>query len=463
MVIKKDYFIGSANFYRRVFWVAMPIVIQNTITNVVNLLDNIMVGRIGTIEMSAVAIVNQLIFIFNLCIFGGLAGSGIFSTQYAGAKDNDGMRHCFRIKVITSAIILLFAGIILGLFSENLIRLYLSDTTSAQDVSSTLSHGLNYMHIMMIGIIPFAFSQVYSGTLRETGETKIPMYASVAAILINLIFNYFLIFGKCGFPRLGVAGAAAATVFSRFVELAILVIFTHMRSGEFRFIKGVYRSLYIPSDLCKKVIKKGSPLLFNELLWSMGMACYLQCYSARGLQVVAAANIASTVNNIFNVVLISIGNAISIMVGQHLGANEIEKAKKTVWRLITLSVTCCILIGSVLILLSGIIPEAYNTEKEVKAMASSFLVALALMLPFDAFAHGSYFTLRSGGKTMITFWFDSGFMWFIGVPVAYILANFTDMNVGLVYFLVRALDIIKTVIGTILIRKGIWISNIVRG
>ena len=462
MVIKKDYFIGDRFFYRNVFWIVMPIIIQNTITNVVSLLDNIMVGRIGTIEMSAVAIVNQLIFIFNLAVFGALAGTGIFSTQYAGAGNDEGMRHCFRLKVYTIIIILLLAGLIFGGFSENLINLFLADNTKPEDMLLTRHYGVTYMQIMLIGITPFAFSQIYSSTLREKGETKLPMYASVAAIFINLIFNYLLIFGKMGFPCLGVAGAAIATALSRFVEMAILIIFTHKRSGEFSFIKGVYKSLYVPSVLCKNVIKRGTPLLFNEILWSMGMSAYLQCYSARGLMVVAASNIASTVNNIFNVVLISIGCAISIMVGQYLGANEVERAKKTVWRLLFLSVGCCILLGLVLILLSGLIPKAYNVENEVKLMASSFHISLALMLPLDAFIHGSYFTLRSGGKTILTFFFDSGFMWIISVPFAFILSNFTGLGIELVYFLVRALDIIKAIIATILIRKGVWISNIVR-
>jgi len=462
MTIKKDYFIGDNAFYRKVMWVVLPIIIQNTITNVVNLLDNVMVGRIGTIEMSSVAIINQLLFVVNLCIFGGLSGAGIFATQYAGAKDDDGLRHCFRIKIIIGIIVLLFAGIILGFFPKQLIGLYLSEDTSVADATATVGFGIQYLYIMLIGLIPFAITQIYASSLREVGETRTPMYASFVAILINLVFNYFLIFGTFGFPRLGVMGAAIATTLSRFVEMAIVIIFTHKKKNEFTFVKGLYRSVYIPLDLSKKVLKKGTPLLINECLWSMGMAFYLQCYSARGLQVVAAANIASTVNSIFNVVLISLGSAISIMVGQQLGANQIEKAKKTVWRLITLSVVCCIVIGAVLISLSGIIPKMYNTEKVVMQWATEFLIAIALMLPFDAFAHGSYFTLRSGGKTMITFWFDSGFMWLIGVPVAFCLANFTQMPVGLVYFLVRALDILKTVIGTILIRKGIWISNIVK-
>lgn len=461
MLIKKDYFIGDSAFYKRVFWIAMPIVIQNTVTNVVNLLDNVMVGRLGTIEMSAVAIVNQLIFIFNLCVFGGLAGSGIFSTQYAGAKDDEGLRHCFRIKLFTIAFIFLISGIVFGLFPEKLIRLYLSESTSAADASSTVNHALSYIRIMLIGLIPFSLSQVYGGSLRETGETKLPMYATTAAILVNLVFNYFLIFGKFGFPRLEVEGAAIATVMSRFVELAILVVCTHRRTDKFTFIKGVYKSLYIPAELFKKFMKKGSPLLLNEFLWSSGMALYLQCYSARGLSAVAAANIASTTTNIFNVLLISIGISISIMVGQCLGAGEVEKAKKTVWRLQTLSVTSCILLGVVLALLSGVIPDIYNTEAAVKDTASSLLIAAALTIPFDAFAHGVYFTLRSGGKTLLTFIFDCGVIWCLGVPLAYVLSNYTLLDVGVVYLLVRSLDIVKSIIGAILIRKGVWINNIV--
>ncbi len=462
MTVKKDYFIGDKAFYRKVIWVVLPIIIQNTITNVVNLLDNVMVGRLGTLEMSAVAIINQIIFVVNLCIFGGVSGAGLFGTQYAGAKDDEGLRNCFRIKIVMGAVVLVLAGIILGFFPKQLIGLYLADSTSAADASATIGFGLHYLYIMLIGLIPFAITQVYSSSLREVGETKTPMYASVAAILINLLFNYLLIFGKMGFPKLGVMGAAIATTLSRFAEMTIVIIATRMRSREFTFIKGIYRNFHIPAELFKKVIKKSVPLICNEGLWALGMATYLQCYSARGLNVVAAANIAATVNGLFNVVLISIGTAIAIMVGQCLGANETEKAKKTVWRLMTLSVGICVVLGAVLILLSGIIPNVYNTENVVKKTASEFLIALALILPFDAFAHGCYYTLRSGGKIMLTFWFDCGSVWLIGVPTAFILANFTNLPVGLVYLAVRSLDVIKTVVGTVLIRKGIWISNIVK-
>lgn len=457
----KDYTIGDKFFYRRVLLIVLPIIVQNTITNVVSLLDNVMVGRVGTLQMSAVAIVNQLLFVFNLCIFGGLSGVGIFSTQFAGAKDNDGVRHCFRIKIVICAVLLFIALLIFGIFPEKLMSLYLAKDTSAADASATIGYGLDYLRIMMIGIIPFSVSQVYSGSLREVGETKLPMYASIAAIVVNLIFNYLLIFGKLGFPMLGVAGAAIATVMARFMEMGVVVIFTHMKRAKFTFIKSVYRSAYVPASLWVSVAKKGMPVLVNEFFWSMGMAFYLQCYSVRGLQIVAAANIASTVNNLFNVVLISISSAVAIMVGQQLGANEIHEAKRTVWRLSALAFVSCSVIGGILALLAPYIPHIYNTEAEVKHIATSFLYIIALMMPFSSFTHNSYFTIRAGGKTIITFLFDSGFLWFICAPLAYILANYTNVDIIPLYFAVMSLEFLKCIIGYVLIKKGIWISNIV--
>ena len=462
MRLRKEYLIGDASFYKKVFWVTTPIIIQNTITHVVNLLDNVMVGRLGTIQMSSVAIVNQLIFIFNLCIFGGLAAPGIFAVQFAGAKDDEGLRHCFRLKMIIASVIFLIVGILLGLFPEKLVGLYIADGTSPKDTAATINYALTYTKIMIASLLPYSISQVYAGSLRESGETKLPMYASSCAIFINLLFNYFLIFGKFGFPCLGVRGAAIATVFSRFAELFILLFFTYKKTDTFRFIKGVYKSFYIPLELCKKVMKKGAPLLLNEFLWSLALAFFLQCYSSRGLLCVAAANIASATQSIFNVVLIALGTSLAILVGQCLGANEIERAKKTVWRISTLSVVICIILGAVLALMSRVIPLAYNTEDEVRKIASSFIISIALILPFDAFAHIAYYTVRSGGKTALTCFLDSGLMWICGAPVAYFLANYTSINVAVVFFLARSVDIVKTIIGAILLRRGVWISNIVK-
>lgn len=452
---------GDRDFYAQVVAVVVPIIIQNTVSNVVSLLDNVMVGRVGTLQMSAVAIVNQLLFVFNLCIFGGLAGAGIFATQYAGAHDDKGIRDCFRVKWMIALSMLACALVVLIAFPKRLIGMYLAQETAQADAAATLGFGMDYLTVMLWGLLPFGVSQVYASTLREVGETRLPMFASVAAILVNLVFNYFLIFGKCGFPELGVTGAAIATVLSRYVETAIIMVYTHMKSHHFGFIRGAYRSLRVPKPLMISILRRGTPLLVNEFLWSSGMAVLLQCYSVRGLDVVAACNIATTVSNLFKVVFLSMGNAVAIMVGQALGANDIERAKNCTWRLMTLSVGSNLIMATLLALFAPAIPNIYNTEPHVRQIATQLIYVVAVMMPAYSFSHCCYFTLRSGGKTIITFLFDSVFTWCVNVPAAWLLAYKTGLGIVPLYFGVQALEMVKVVVGFVLVKKGVWIHNIV--
>ena len=457
----KSKLIGTKDFYRRVIAIVVPMIIQNTITNVVSLLDNVMVGRVGTLQMSAVTIVNQLMFVFYLCIFGGMAGAGIFATQYAGANDNDGIRHCMRMKAIVGVLMTAIALGIFLIFRQPLIEMYIAKDTLPNDAAATIKYATDYMNIMLIGLLPFSVMQVYASSLREVGETKLPMIASISAILVNLVFNYFLIFGAFGFPRLEVAGAAIATVLSRFVEAGIIIIAATLKRKKYPFITGVFKRLYVPWNLAKQIITKGMPLLVNEFLWSSSMAVLLQCYSVRGIEVLSAVNISNTVNNLFNVVFLTMGNAVAIIVGQHLGANRIKEAKQSVWQLLTLSVGCCIAMGGIMACLAPFIPHIYKTEPEVKQMATYFLFTVAALMPVFAFAHNCYFTLRSGGRTIITFVFDSAFAWVIVVPLAFILSKYTALPIVPLYIIVQSLDIIKCIIGFFMVKKGMWIRNII--
>ena len=288
------------------------------------------------------------------------------------------------------------------------------------------------------------------------------MLASVAAILINLFGNWVLIFGALGFPAMGVTGAAIATVISRFAECAILIVRAHTQPSRYPFMKGAWRSLRAPAPLWKQVAVKGSPLLLNEFLWSSAIALLAQCYSVRGLTVVAAYNICSTVSNLFNVVFLSMGSAVSIMVGQDLGSGDIEKAQNTAWRLSVLSVASTLVIGLVLALLSTMLPRLYNTTEDVIATAAGFLQASAALMSLHAYANCCYFILRSGGRTIITFFFDCVFTWVFCVPAAYALAHWTQLDIVTVFACVEALNLPKCIIGFILVRRGIWLNNMVQ-
>ncbi len=454
-------FIGNKAFYRKVFLVMTPVLIQNVITSFVSLLDNIMVGQVGTEPMSGVAIVNQLIFIFNLCIFGGLAGAGIFTAQFYGKSDKQGVRYTVRAKYYLALGAVAVCAAVFVLWGEELISLFLHEGQEDLDLAATLAYGKDYMRVMLFGLLPFAVMQVYGSTLREVGETILPMKAGIVAVLVNLVGNYILIFGKFGAPELGVVGAAISTVFARFVECGIVVIWTHCHRREHSYIEGLYRSPRIPLSLVKRIIITGSPLLVNELLWSSGMTILNQCYSIRGLEAVSAVNISTTVSNLFFCGFFATGTAIAIIVGQLLGAGELERAVDEDRKLLAFSVCLNVVIGGVMALLAPLIPQIYNTTDTVKHMASQLMLVSAVMMPVHAYVHGSYFTLRSGGKTIITFLFDSGFMWCFGVPAAFFLSRFTGMGVVAMFWVIELLNIIKLLFGYLLLRSRKWVNKLV--
>ncbi len=457
----RNKFIGDRAFYRMVLSVAVPIMIQNGITNFVSMLDNIMVGQIGTEQMSGVAIVNQLLMVYNLCIFGGLAGAGIFTAQYFGQKDDEGIRHTFRYKLWMALILTAAAILLLLFFGKNLIQMYLSGSSDGGDLLAALQYGKSYLQVMLAGLPAFMMLQVYVSTLRESGETIVPMKSGIAAVMINLLFNYLLIYGRLGFPALGVVGAGIATVLSRYVEAAIVMIWTHTHQKKNTYITGVYRTLRVPAGLTGKFFVKGAPLLINETLWSAGMAILTQCYSVRGLNVIAGLNIANTINNVFNVVFIALGDAVAIIIGQLLGAGRMKEARDTDNKIIAFSVSCCIGVAAVMICIAPLFPGIYNTTDSVRALAVKFIMAQAVFMPQAAFIHAAYFTLRSGGKTIITFLFDSVFVWCVSVPTAYVLSRFTGFPVIAIFALVQIADWVKCAIGFILVKKGVWLQNIV--
>ncbi len=453
--------VGNRSFYAMLMAVVIPIIVQNAISNFVNLLDNLMVGRIGTDQMSGVAIANQLIFVFNLTIFGAVSGAGIFTAQYHGAGNTEGVRASIRYKLYI-CLALTAAAIALFMFSgPKLVSYYLHDSSDSQRVLRTMEYAMDYMRVMLLGLVPFALAQCYADTLRETGKTALPMVASIVAVMVNLVFNYLLIFGKFGFPTLGVKGAAIATVLSRYVELAIIVIYTHANPQRYPFSSGLYRKFSIPRPLVRDITLKGTPLLLNELLWSTGMAMLSQIYSLRGLDVVAATNISSTVYNLFSVAFLSMGSASAIIVGQALGANETETAKDHSWKLMAFSVVVSMGVGSILLLFSRSIPMLYNTTFEVHNLATWLIRINAAIMPVSALVNCVYFIMRSGGKTGITFLFDCAFTWVVIIPLAYVLAHFTQWNILIIFLCVQLTELIKCAIGLVLICKGIWIHNIV--
>lgn len=457
-------YIGDRAFYRRVMAVALPIIIQSAITNFVSLLDNIMVGQENELMMGGVSIVNNLLFIFNLCIFGANAGAGIFTAQFHGSADSQGVRYTFRYKVILCTLLVAGWSLLLIFAGDPLISRFLKGDGDPEEAAAMLSYGREYLAVMLWGLLPFAISNAYAGTLRETGNTVVPMLGSTVGVAINLILNYVLIFGHFGAPAMGVRGAALATVIARFAEWMIVAGWTHLNSKKCPFIKGAYRSLYVPGKLLGSIIRKGAPLLINECLFSIGLTFVNECYSFRGLDVVPAMNINNTVWNLTSVVYMAIGNAVGIIMGQMMGAGTAAAGVRDANRKLTaLSLAAGVLFGGISAALSHLFPLLFQgSTPEVQLLAGRLILISAVMIPFNAYVHAAYFTLRSGGKTIITFLFDSGFMWCLLVPLAYVLVHYTGIPILPLYFICQCAEIIKSIAGFLMVRSGTWIQNLAK-
>lgn len=452
---------NRSSIFKRALVLAVPMMIQNGITNAVGLVDNLMVGSLGTEAITAVSIGGQLIFVFNLSIFGGISGPGIYGAQYYGQKNEEGFRSTVRMKLWISLAVTVFGILAASLGGEFLIGLYLKGESADIDPVLTMDLAKQYLSIMLWGLPPFALTQVYSSSLRETGASVKPMFAGVASVVVDIVGNALLIFGYLGFPKLGVRGAAVATVAARFAELAVILILAYSAKKKHSFLNGLYKTLLIPKEQAARFLRKGLPIFLNEFLWAGGIAALTQIYSLRGLDIVAGLNISNALCNLLNVVFVALGNAVGILIGQTLGASEYERAKEESFKLMWFTGGVSAILTIVLAAISNVFPTLYDTTEVVRVYASEFILVTALFFPLQGFLNALYFTLRSGGKTFITFLFDSVFTCTISVTAAFALCLLTDLPILVIYTIIQSIDIVKVIVGSILIKKGVWISNIV--
>lgn len=453
---------GDKAFLKTVLSVAVPIVLQNGITSFVSALDNIMVGRLSSEATSGVAIVNQFMFVFFLVTFGAVSGAGILTAQYHGAKNVERVRDTFRVKIIICLIAAAAAFLLFFFLREPLINSFLTSTDTEIDPELTFRLGKDYLGIILFSLLPYSLTAAYSTTLRETGRPVVPMAASISAVCVNLTLNYLLIFGKLGLPALGVKGAAIATVISRFAELSILVIWTGKNSAKCPFITGAFRSFRVPKQIVKKIAMLGAPLMFNEGMWALAITVRNQCFSRRGLDAVTALSISAAVTNLLSEVYFAIGLAIAVIIGNMLGAGKIEEAKEADKKLIRISMTCAVFVAIALAAVSPFFPRLYETTGTVMKLATFMMLVQAFMTPVYSYANAAYFTLRSGGRVIITVLFDSVFMWTVSVPVAFILSYFTDLSIYVIFATAQGSEILKDVLGFILLRRGTWARKIIK-
>lgn len=439
-------------FYLRLLMFALPIMLQNLLVNSVSFIDTAMIGSVGQVALAAVGLANQMFFLISLFFFGVASGAAIFVAQYWGAQDRESMYKVIGIALTISIGGALLSSLVSYLFPATIMRIFTDDL-------AVIERGKEYLETVAISYLFTAIVMVFSTALRSTGNSKTPLYTSFIAMSVNIVLNYLLILGKFGFPRMEVRGAALATTIARFVEVVLLLLFVYGRKSV---VAAPLKKLFsFNRTLLKVYIATSLPVIFNEILWSLGMTAYKIAYSKMGIDVIASVNVTEAIQNLFFVVLMGASNATAILIGNRIGENKVELASSYAKRLIITGLISGIVLGFFIVVLAPILPVPFSLEPHLNRMATLSLVARGILMPINAINMIVIVgVLRSGGDTRFSMFAELVAVWLIGVPCAFIGALYFKMPIYYLYLFVGLEEIFKLVVGLFRVKSGKWINRL---
>lgn len=440
-------------FLSTMFALALPITIQSFITSSLNLVDNVMVGRLGEEAIASVGLANQYIFIFTLCILGINAGASIFMSQFWGKKDTKSIKTILGLDITVGFIATLLFGLAALIFPTQIMGILSTDT-------QVIELGASYLRIVSISCLFTNFTQAYSSALRSTGQTKVPMYASLVGVLSNAFLNWIFIFGKFGVPAMGVSGAAVATTIARGIEMIYIVGYVY---GTKNIISAKINELFnFNIEFVKIYFKTSWSVIANELIYSLGITAYSIAYAQIGTSAVATMQIATTLSNMFMVLLMGVGNAAAIMIGNKIGAGEEETAKQYSKNIGIITPLLGVTLGVALWFVAPIIIAPFNVTQETFADTISVLRVMAIFFGLRAFNFAMIVgVFRGGGDTTYSMVVQLTTVWFYAVPMAFIGAAVLKLPVSAVYFLICTEELIKAVFEIRRLKSGKWLRNVI--
>ena len=431
----------DTRFLRTLLILAVPMIIQKLLLSSVNMLDSLMVGRLGDAEVAAVGIANQLYFVYVLFLEGISGGCSIFISQYWGANNRENIYKVMGLGFCAVCFMgVLFTG--LGLLAPTLVLSLFSQE------APVLALGKDYLLIICWSYVITGFTFLLSSALRSIGNSRLPMLISFVALTVNAIFNLLLIFGLCGFPRMGVRGAALATVIARVVEFVFLSAFALKKGSPLRTSLGGYFSFGAPFAL--RVFRTSLPVLLNDTLWGIGFTLYTVAYGLLGTSALAASQIARTVEQVFMVFSFSVAGAALVMVG-----NPVRQPLPT-------AATTRVVTGIARSPAAPAVLTLYEVSAQVSSDAITLLTIYAFAMPFKVSAATLIVGLfRGGGDASFAAKSELGALWLIGVPLVFAGAVIFKVPIAGLFLLQLSEDAVKLTLGLIHLRRGGWIKSIV--
>lgn len=440
-------------FFATILTLVIPITLQNLISSSLNMVDNVMIGRLGENEIAAVGLVNQYFFIFMLCLSGINAGASIFMAQYWGRKDKSSIKKVLGLDLVLGTIASVIFTLIAVFMPESIMRVFTNEVI-------IIDLGVQYLRIISITFMLTNITQGFSTALRCTGIAKPPMFASLIGVLTNAFLNWIFIFGNLGAPVMGVAGAALATSIARLVETAIVLVYAYSPQSV---VKGKLRELLnFNLEFIKNYFKTSYSVILNELVWALGMTTYSVIYARIGIKEVASMQIATTINNMFMVLCIGLAVAASIMVGNKIGAGEEEVAINYAGKLGVLAPMIGVVIGAALWISAPVVTGAFKISEDTIKLTVTVLRTMAFFAPlrfFNVLMIVGIF--RGGGDTTYSMLVQLGTIWCFSIPVGFIGAVYFNLSLPVVYLIICMEELIKVIFEWARLRSKKWIKSII--
>lgn len=442
------------SFIKMLMSLAIPIILQSLITASLNLLDNVMVGKLGENEIAAVGLSNQFYMIFFYSVAGIGMGASIFMSQLWGKRDVKKIHEFLDLSLLISTVVSVFFAAIAFIFPENIIHIFLKD-------ANVTALGVSYLKIVSVSYIISSITLAYSMALRSTAQTKIPMYGSIVGIIFNGILNYLLIFGKFGFPQMGVSGAALGTTISRVMELSFVLFmiykFDNIIATKFVSLKTLTLNKF------REFFKIASPVIFNDIMWILGISTYSIAYAKLGVNATATMQIAITVNNMFNIFGIGIGVASAIIIGNKIGEGKTQEAHFLSIKISQFGVLLGIIIGVLFYFLSPLVVGVFKITPETTKNVIIVLKIMAVFIPARFYAIIQVIgTLRGGGDVVYAIATEMIGIWVIGVPMAFAAIYFVPgLSITTLYFIICLEELVKCAITYPRVKSYKWIKSLV--
>lgn len=443
----------NKGFFLAILSLVIPITLQNLISSSLNMIDNLMIGRLGESAIASVGLVNQYFFVFMLGLAGVNAGASIFISQYWGKKDIKNIRKMLGLDIILSLIVSVLFFIPAAFFPQSIMGIFTKDT-------EVINIGVHYIRIISVTFVLTGITQVYSTVLRCIGIANLPMYGSLIGVLTNAFLNWVLIFGNLGAPELGVAGAAIATSIARLVEMIFVIISAYKSNAvipaKIKDLMGFDR------EFVGMYFKTSLSVIINELAWSIGLSVYSIIYAKIGIREVASMQISNTINNMFMVLAMGLAGAASIMIGNKIGAGEEDIARDYSVKLGILAPIVGLVTGVVLWAVAPAIVGLFQINQDTMKMTITVLRIMAVFSPlrfFNVLMIVGVF--RGGGDTTYSMIVQLGTVWGFAIPAGFIAAISFNLPLEAVFFIITLEEVVRVFFEANRFRSGKWMRNVI--